>query len=233
MSEAQLLGGGEENLIAVRNPASRLWEVLQFARATLVAPGVYELQQLLRGQLGTADAMGSPVPAGASVVVLEPGSVVPLNLDSELAATRLLYRWGPAQYPASDETFIEGHHQGTRRGLRPYAPCDVRLRRIAATDDLVIGWKRRARLQGDDWEREEVPLVEESEKYRLRLLWAGGAVARTVILTAPSYTWTAAEQMADFGALRRTVRLRIEQYGAAYGGWGTPLEDTITMGSAS
>ncbi len=46
------------------------WEVVQFKTATLVAPGTYEISQLLRGQGGTEFAMRPAVAAGARFVVL-------------------------------------------------------------------------------------------------------------------------------------------------------------------
>ena len=232
VTEPQLLSG-TLNALAIENRASGKWEVLQFAQATLVEAGVYDLSTLLRGQLGTADAMGSPVPAGAFVAVLEPGLIVPLNVGESIASQSVRYRWGPAQYGPTDDGYLQGKHQGTKAGLRPYSPCDVWVHR-ASNNNLVLTWKRRTRLKGDDWGREEVPLIEESEKYRLQFLTDGGAgtVKRTVTVTSPTYTYTAAEQIEDFGTTRWHVRLRLAQYGADYGGYGAVLENTFAMRSA-
>ena len=57
------------NALAVQN-ADGDWEIVQFANATLTAPGQWTLTRLLRGRRGSEGAMRSPVAAGARVVVL-------------------------------------------------------------------------------------------------------------------------------------------------------------------
>lgn len=64
----QLLGG--QNAAAVRN-VNGAWEVLQFGRAELVADGIYELSDLLRGQAGTEGAMQAAIPEGSPFVLLD------------------------------------------------------------------------------------------------------------------------------------------------------------------
>lgn len=53
------------------SPMLGVWEVLQFGSAELMSPGRWRLRRLLRGQLGTQDAIGNPTPAGAQVVMLD------------------------------------------------------------------------------------------------------------------------------------------------------------------
>jgi len=153
--------------------------------------------------------------------MLDPVMIVPLKVGADVAVLPMLYRWGPAKHPPTDAGYLQRTHQGSKAGLRPYAPCDLRVHRDAASDDLVLSWKRRTRLNGDSWEQEEVPLIEESEKYRLQILSDDGAsVVRGKVVATPACTYTAAEQVADFGATRRTLRLRVAQFGAAYGTYG-------------
>ena len=80
-----------------------------------------------------------------------------------------------------------------------------------------------------------MPLLEESEKYRLQMLTDAGDRRARARSSSPtrSYAYTAAQQIADFGSTQRAVRLRVAQYGAAYGGYGTPLEEIFHMRSAS
>ncbi|HRE44330.1 MAG TPA: hypothetical protein PKY87_10210, partial [Terricaulis sp.] len=47
------------------------WEIIQARDCVLVAPGEYEISNLLRGRLGSRHAMAAPHPAGARVVVLD------------------------------------------------------------------------------------------------------------------------------------------------------------------
>src|SRR5690606_34374207 len=98
VTDLRLFGG--ENAIAVAQPAGG-WEILQFAKAELIAPGRYRLSQLLRGQRGTEGEMGNPVPAGARVVMLD-SLLAPLPIASADLGLPCNWRIGPASRPVSD-----------------------------------------------------------------------------------------------------------------------------------
>jgi hypothetical protein len=70
-----------------------------------------------------------------------------------------------------------------------------------------------------------VPLGEASERYEVEVL-SGGSVVRTIATTAPSVTYTAAEQAADFGAAQAAITVRVTQLSEAVGR-GTPRTATI------
>lgn len=232
VTPAQVLSGSV-NALAVQNQDNGKWEVIQFANANLISPNLYELSMLLRGQLGTKDAQASPVSAGSPIVLLDPALIVPLNVGPDVAPLPILYRWGPSQYAPTDAGYLQGVHQGTKAGLRPYSPCDLRIKRDSANDDLHITWFRRTRLSGDNWEQTEVPLIEEAEQYKFEVMDpTGTTVLRTEVLTTPEFVYTAAMQTSDLGGHVRQAYLRISQYGAAYGNYGPPLEGTFYMKSA-
>ena len=63
VGDPQLMNGA--NLAAVRS-ASGAWEVLQFGSAEETAPSVWSLSRLLRGQLGSGDAMLAGAPRARS-----------------------------------------------------------------------------------------------------------------------------------------------------------------------
>ena len=64
-----------------------------------------------------------------------------------------------------------------------------------------IAWTRRSRaLAADSWTAAEVPLAEEREAYEVEIL-DGATVVRTLAATTTSVTYTAAQQLADWGAL--------------------------------
>ncbi len=79
-------------------------------------------------------------------------------------------------------------------GLRPYAPTHLRAEDISG--DLAVTWVRRTRIDGDSWEGTDVPLGEASEAYRVQVI-QGGATLRDVTVTAPAWTYSAADQAAD------------------------------------
>ena len=59
-----------------------------------------------------------------------------------------------------------------------------------------LSWVRRTRIGGDDWEALDVPLGEVSERYRVRVL-EGQEIRREVIVSAPDWTYGAAERADD------------------------------------
>ena len=71
-----------------------------------------------------------------------------------------------------------------------------------------------------------VPLGEVDERYDVEVLNADGDVVRTATVTAPAWTYSAAEQAADFGAPPAVVTVRVFQV-SAVAGRGTPLEGTL------
>jgi hypothetical protein len=219
VTDLQLFAG--ENVAAVRN-ADGGWEVLQFRSATLIAPGTYELSHLLRGQGGSEGAMRASVAAGAPFVVLNAALA---RLDLTASEIRLPYHWriGPASRDIGDASYVAAEHTFEGLGLRPLSPVHVRAQRTGG--DVAISWIRRTRVGGDVWEAPEVPFGEDAESYEVHIL-DGGIVKRTLQSATPSVTYTAAEQVADFGAEQPACDVRVYQLSASYGR-GSPRAATV------
>ncbi|MGR3759617.1 baseplate multidomain protein megatron [Roseobacteraceae bacterium NS-SX3] len=219
----QLISGGLESreALAVLNGANAAaigdgtpgnWEVFQFREAELTAPGTYLLRGRLRGQAGSEALMPAAWPAGSYVVLLDGG---PVQLELALAQRRLArhYRIGSARRGYSDPSYVERIEAFDGNGLRPYAP--VHLRSTGALGaDLALSWIRRTRIEGDSWDLAEVPLGEESEAYRIRVL-RGGTVLREETAASPAWSYTAAAQAADGAAAGD--RVEVAQISARYG----------------
>ncbi|MRX50693.1 host specificity protein [Paracoccus sp. S-4012] len=186
-SMAALLGGA--NALAIGDGTPDGWEVLQFATATLAAPGVWELSARLRGQAGTDALMPEVWPAGSHVVLLDGA---PVQLDLPPSARGQLRSWsaGPALRGVADASYRERRLAFSGVGLRPYAPCHLRL------DGRRLTWVRRTRIGGDGWDGPEVPLGEGREAYRVRLLRAGTRLAEVMVgapeWVIPEAVWSAA-----------------------------------------
>jgi Putative phage tail protein/GTA TIM-barrel-like domain len=210
----QLFAG--QNAAAVRNEDGD-WEVLQFQTATLLAPGTYELSDLLRGQGGTEGAMRPAVGSGAAFVLLNAALA---RLDLTASEIRLPYNWriGPASRDIADASYVTTEHTFKGLGLKPLSPAHVHG--VRAGGDVVIGWIRRTRIGGDAWEVPEVPLGEDAEVYEVDIL-DGAIVKRTLSSTIPTVTYSSAAQVADFGSEQPSYQVRIYQMSASYGR-GTP-----------
>lgn len=207
---AAVLAG--ENALAIRAP-SGAWEVIAFQDAQLVAPDVWRLSGLLRGQRdGVAGQV--VIPAGAAVVLLDE-AVVPMQVAAFERGAPLIVRAAPAGGPPSGAAMSEATAIWTGRALRPSPPAHLRGRKVGG--DLAVTWIRRARVGGDVWDG-EVPQADGPERYRIRVL-DGEAVLREVEVEGPALVYTAALRAAD--APSPAAVIAVAQAGALYG-WGEP-----------
>ena len=217
------------NAMAIES-TSGVWEVLQAGNAELIAPGRYRLSRLLRGQRGTEGAIGSPAPVGARVVVLDE-ALAPLPLPEAAIGLEANWRFGPASKPVADRSYRQLGFTPEGVGLRPFSVAHVRQpwRMARASGDLVIAWTRRSRaLAGDSWTAADVPLAEEREAYEVEIL-DGTNVVRTLATSSTSVTYTATQQLADWGVLLGhgdALDVRIFQLSALVGR-GAPASVTL------
>lgn len=209
-----VLAGG--NTCAIRNPDGQ-WEILQFATAELIAPDQYKLTRLLRGQLGSEYAMRDPAAAGAPFILLDT-----TVMQSSIAVTERHnpwnWKWGPSTKTIDDPTYQVASFTFDGVGLRPYSPVQLAGVRNLGIFDWTLTWIRRTRIDGDNWEAPDVPLGEEVELYDIDIINIGtGAVARTARVSQPSFTYTSAMQVADFGSNQAQVKFSVYQVSLAYG----------------
>lgn len=227
VTDTELFAGA--NALAIET-ASGAFEVLQAGNAELIAAGRYRLTRLLRGQRGTEDAIGSPAPAGARVVLLDT-AVQSLSIAEADLGLPWNWRIGPASAAPSDANMRETLFTPDGRGLKPFAPVHPRLR-METNGDLTLSWQRRDRaLSADSWVLTEVPMSEAVEIYDLEIL-NGSSVVRTVAnLTSPTFTYSATMQSDDLGGPVTTLAVRLFQLGAL--GRGIPLQQTLTIREAT
>lgn len=208
-NEALLAGG---NALAIET-APDAWEIVQFGTASLQSPGRWRLTHLLRGQFGTEDTMGNPAPAGARVIVLNTAGT-PIAISESDIGLPANWRIGPSTAAAANPLNLQLAFTPSGRGLRPLSPAQ--LRGVPQPGgSLLLTWLRRTRASsGDSWVLVEVPLGEISKAYDLEIL-NGAAAVRTVSgITTPSFLYTAAMMVADFGGQVTTLRFRVYQIGA-------------------
>jgi hypothetical protein len=189
------------------------WEIIQFQDAVLTAPGEYLLSTLLRGLRGTVGVSVAEIAAGARFVLLD-DAVVPVPMTQDERGLPRHYRIGPSRFGPSHLSFVHSIETFRGVGLRPYAPAHLTARRDIGSGDLAFGWIRTGRYGADSWESVEIPLTEDREAYRLRLL-SGGTLLREVEISAPSFVYTAAMQATD--GVGSTLEARIAQLSTSFG----------------
>ena len=168
----EVLGG--RNMLALKTTTG--WEVMQFTTAELIGERHYRLSGLVRGLKGSEVYMDAVLPAAAELVVLddvaqaggESGAIVPLAAAGETLPASLCVSYGVTQLPQDSYGWRDACFDYARVGLRPLAPVHVKHR--AHAGDTRFSWIRRSRVQGDDFDAAEIPLGEESEQYRIRIL---------------------------------------------------------------
>lgn len=187
------------------------WEVVQFASASLEAPGLWRLSGLLRGQGGTEALAVLGAGPGARFVLLD-GAVVPLPLGAAAIGRHLELRVGPAGqgYDAPSVRTLAVAPRG--EGLRPLAPVHARVER--RDGGVAVRWVRRSRLDADQWGGHEVLLGEESEAYAVSLV-DGARLLREAVVSTPEFLYADAARLAD-GPVGQ-VRVRVCQLSATSG----------------
>jgi hypothetical protein len=210
VSDEELLNGA--NAAAVGDAATG-FEIIQFARADLVAPGTWRLSRFLRGQAGSEPEMLASRPTGSRFILLNAAVVQAVVAGAELGLASI-WRIGPARQDHGAPSYLAMSHQPALRAFRPLAPVHLAAR--AGAGGITVTWVRRTRLGGDAWELEDVPLGEGSESYRVDVM-NGAAVIRSTTVPSPAWLYDSAAITADFGSLPPTLTVRVAQISATAG----------------
>ena len=206
--ETAVLAGA--NRVVVQTDAGG-WEVIGFAEADLMSPGLYVLRQLLRGQQGTNAAVGTAA-AGNRIAVLDARAVL-----ASVPATWLGSAVGLRAYAGSADPMGTAFEADLALDpVLPLAPVHLRAVRDAASGGVALSWIRRSRADTGSWAVAEVPLDTPPEAYRIDIL-DGSSTVRSVETDVASATYAAAEQIADFGGLPPAFTYNVRQLSPLYG----------------
>ena len=209
------------------------WEVVQWGAASLVSAGVYDISHLLRGRRGTDWAIDQHQP-GDLFVVLDADVIVREVLT--VADIGLLRYYKTPNTSQAEADVIPATREVGNAPLVPYSPSNP----LATLDgsDVGLTWTRRTRRGGSYGGPNGVTdgvggiLAEDTESYEVDIFDAGdlSTVVRAVTgLTAPTYTYTAANIAADgFSLLDDDITFRIYQISAVVGR-GYVAQTTFSM----
>ena len=220
----QLASASESDLIT--NFTNLIWlsngELIQFATATLVSAGVWDLTNLLRGRLGTEQFTGTHA-AAETFVFIDPTTMQTVDyFPSELDATR--YWRGQNDAETDPTTAVQTLTMTTRR-LMPFAPCYIKGSRDGG-NNLTITGLRRMRFRGAPlWTPPEtdLPVTMEAD------IMNGVTVVRTITATASgggsvvsdasafSIYYSAADQTTDFGSPQASLTVKVYQLNSVRG----------------
>ncbi|MGD9966967.1 MAG: glycoside hydrolase/phage tail family protein [Hyphomonadaceae bacterium] len=211
------------NVFAIQ--AGEEWEIIQAASCELVAQSEYELSHLLRGRLGSAHAMAAPHAIGARIVKLDQ-NLARVDIGAHEWRESMAFVVPPSGSPASSPRGASVALSLPHASLRAWAPAHLRAVRDSS-GDVAISWVRCARIGGDFWGPGEPPLGASAEGYSLAIL-DGDDVVRAVNTAGPGFSYSAADQTLDFGALPAALHIRVAQLDES-GAAGLNSELTITL----
>ena len=221
MGEGELESATELAVLNGTNVAVLGNEIMQFKTAALIEPGKYMLSGLLRGRLGSEWAVPGHV-SGERFVLLN-GAINKQTLANSMIG--LLRSYKPVTFNRTLADTTSQNFIYTGAALKPYSPVHISGARDGSSN-LAIEWVRRTRIDGGWQDGTDVPLNEESEAYEIDVM-NGGDIVRTLTgMTSPSASYTAAQQIDDFGSAQPSVSIRVYQLSAIVGR-GYPAEVTV------
>lgn len=196
-------------------------ELVGVQYAELIGSGQYRCRGLIRGMRGSSISAHA---AGARAIRITVGTVRPYTFEAadigsgvELSAVSI------GQSPTAAAAIGYTIPAGTSRLL---SPVHVRAGRLAG-GALEIRWTRRGRFDQTLRDNGETRLDDTEERYEVDIL-NGANVVRTIATNTQSATYTAAEQVADFGSSRTSLSVRVYQL-SNISGRGRPAAATLTI----
>lgn len=198
-------------------------EIIQFQTATLVSGKRYTLSNLLRGRLGTEHYIDSHT-IGEQFIFLD---ATVKRIDVGLTLFGLLRHYKGVTIGGVLDDALEQEFTYSGNCLKPYSV--VHPEGEYSSNDIVLSWVRRTRLNGDWKDGIEVPLSETSESYEVDIM-DGETVLRTLTSSTPTVTYTQAQQSADFGSGSlplSSLKVRIYQISEEV---GRGIVNEITLG---
>lgn len=197
----------EEEMLAGANLAVLGDEILQFRDVEDLGSGVFKLSGFVRGRYASEPAMFTHT-VGERFVLLEPEKFLRVRLGrADLGRT---YHYKIIQGPQDfgDVDAIEFTSQALSRRCKPPVHWTVEKQ---ANGDWQLNWIRRARIDGEWIDGADVPLHEEEEIYRLRLL-VDGSPARTIDVRRGTELYlTVRDQVLYYGAQQESIAVEICQ----------------------
>lgn len=199
-------------------------ELVQYRSATLVSAGVYTLSGFLRGRRGTEWAQTGHA-SGERFVALGTSGLRFVPLQSGDLGRLRYYKAASAGQKLSAVTAQPITPAGV--ALECFSPVNLRANR--STTDTALTWTRRTRLSTRLVGSLPInaPLGEVTEAYDVEV-WDSSytTLKRTISSNTPAATYTAADQVTDFGSTQAVLYLKIYQLSATVGR-GYPLTASI------
>lgn len=216
----QLISITEEEWLNGRNLALLGKEIIAFRSATLIGDRQYRLSGLRRGLYGTEAHTGRHY-AGELFVFL---SIFDVTTFSEPTSLLNVPRRLKAVTTGVDAESV-GEQLFTNKGAasRPLSPVHLLVEK-EVDGSRTLSWVRRSRKYALWQNYIDAPLNETIEKYRVEIRDINQTVIRTEDTFNPSFYYSAADQIADFGSVQVAVAFTVYQLSTIVGrGFGASV----------
>lgn len=185
-------------------------EVVFFKNITSLGNGRYSITGFSRNRLGYPPAAyESHVSAGERVLLLNT-NVHPITISPTSSSLLLYAASNSNQLNTTRNQFIIPSNVG----LKCLPPTAISASK--STNDLIITWQRRDRID-DNWVTHGALVNSETqEKYGIDVYNADGTLIRTkTVSDASTITYLGTEQTTDFGSVQTDYYIKINQYNSA------------------
>jgi hypothetical protein len=198
------------------------WEIVRFQNAALQGDGSYLLSGFVRGEKGTEWATSLHAAGDYFVLLDDPDNAFIGSSVESILAPRL-YRGITSGGPLDEAVDVPFTYKGVNlECLSPVYAKGVR----DGSSNFAGTFTRRSRLSSSWWATGvDAPLGEATQAYEVDVM-NGLTVVRTIPVSAPTFSYSAANQATDFGSPQASIKFRIYQLSAVVGR-GYPLEVTL------
>jgi hypothetical protein len=215
-----------DQMLAGRNYAAYglngRWELVRFQNASLQGDGTYLVSGFVRGERGTEWATGLHAD-GDLFVLLDDPDLAFIGMPVETIGFEMSYRAVTSGGSVDEADSVHFAYRGVN--LECLSPVYAKGARDGA-GNFSGTFTRRSRLSSSWWANGvQAPVGETSETYEVDVM-SGATVKRTITSTTPSFTYSAADQVVDFGSTQASIIFRLYQLSSVVGR-GYPLEVTL------
>lgn len=198
------------------------WEIVRFQTATLQTDGSYIVTGLVRGDKGTEWATGLHQ-VGDYFVLLEDPDNAFIGMAQATIGVSMIYKAVTSGGDIDSALSQSFTYRGVN--LKPLSPVLAKGSRDGS-GNFSGTFHRRSRLSSSWWTNGiEAPVGEASESYQIDVM-SGTTVKRTISVTSRAWTYSATDQVTDFGSAQSAITFRLYMISAAIGR-GYPLEVTL------
>lgn len=198
------------------------WEIVRFQNATLQADGSYILSGFVRGDRGTEWATGLHQTGDYFVLLDDPDNAF-IGMAVGSIGVPATYRGVTSGDSIDNAIDVPFTYKGVN--LECLSPVSARGSRDASSN-FTGTFTRRTRLSSSWWTTGvPAPVGESAETYEIDVM-SGSTVKRTITASSPAWTYSAANQVTDFGSAQSSITFRIYQISSIVGR-GYPLEVTL------